>query len=71
MTTASVHEIIELHFCGVFSEEFDVYLIPAPGQGNMESPIMVYEKKHREQTNIVRDTYMRPVKWTKEGLVLR
>lgn len=39
----------------------DVYLIDP-------STIMVYEKKRREQTNIVRDTYMRPVRWTTEGL---
>ncbi len=54
----------------------DVYLIPeteesivSPSGGEGGTTIMVYEKKRREQTNIVRDTYMRHVKWTKEGLL--
>ena len=37
--------------------------------GEEGATIMVYEKKRREQTNLVRDTYMRHVKWTKEGLL--
>ena len=57
----------------------DVYLISVPSTsvggdlqsvgGDLQSPtMMVYEKKRREQGNIVRDTYMRPLRWTKEGL---
>lgn len=43
----------------------NVYLVPSK---DGEQTLMVYEKKRREQGNIVRDTYMRPVKWTDEGL---
>ena len=43
----------------------NVYLVPSK---DGEQTFMVYEKKRREQGNIVRDTYMRPVKWTDEGL---
>lgn len=42
----------------------DVYLI----EQSKGETVMVYEKKRREQGNIVRDTYMRPLGWTKEGL---
>ena len=49
-----------------FISTTDVYLITTPDP--QPRTLMVYEKKRREQGNIVRDTYMRPINWTEEGL---
>ncbi len=46
----------------------DVFLIPS---ADNTQTLMVYEKKRREQGNIVRDTYMRPVKWSEEGIIFQ
>jgi hypothetical protein len=42
----------------------DIYLVPSVDK---TKTMMVYEKKRLEHGNIVRDTYMKPVKWDEDG----
>ena len=47
-----------------FTSISNVYFVPsADGQ----QTLMLYEKKRREQGNILRDTYLRPVNWNDNG----
>ena len=44
----------------------DIYLIPSVDK---TKTMMVYEKKRLEHGNIVRDIYMKPVKWDEDGKI--
>ena len=42
----------------------NVYLVPS---ADGEQTLMIYEKKRREHTDILRDTYLRPIHWSDQG----
>lgn len=48
-----------------YSTISNVYLVPS---SDGKATYMIYEKKWLEKGNIVRDTYMRPISWTDDGL---